>query len=286
MKLSNWNFEIASFLSTRPNFSVVFVLILTLIFIFPMFVFAPTEQAGPNPPGEVYDLQKDIDDKFPTPVHYASFVIEAKNGDVLTQHVLYELDQNIFSLLEKDKIGELSTNTLEIQPYLFSYYDFDLGQNVNGVASILGPIKIILEKMGTDLGSASNDQVKIAVSQMMSNENFKEVWDFLASQTSSYKQIVLGQEIDYWTSPAMTLVVMADNKKLGGSGLEIGLGGGEEVINKEHLNRKFADVVAGNQENFSLLGIANDVNLEAEEQGETAGPFIMLTVIAAGSMLH
>ena len=64
--------------------------------------------------------------------------------------------------------------------------------------------------MGTDLGSASNDQVKIAVSQMMSNENFKEVWDFLASQTSSYKQIVLGQEIDYWTSPAMTLVVMAD----------------------------------------------------------------------------
>ena len=60
-----------------------------------MFVFAPTEQAGPNPPGEVYDLQKDIDDKFPTPVHYASFVIEAKNGDVLTQQVLYELDQNI-----------------------------------------------------------------------------------------------------------------------------------------------------------------------------------------------
>ena len=281
MKLSNWNFEIASFLSTRPNFSVVFVLILTVFFIFPMFVFAPTEQAGPNPPGEVYDLQKDIDDKFPTPVHYASFVIEAKNGDVLTQDVLYELDQNIFSLLEKDKIGELSTNTLEIQPYLFSYYDFDLGQNVNGVASILGPIKIILEKMGTDLGSASNDQVKIAVSQMMSNENFKEVWDFLASQTTSYKQIVLGQEIDYWTSPAMTLVVMADNKKLGGSGLEIGLGGGEEVINKEHLNRKFADVVAGNQENFSLLGIANDVNLEAEEQGKTAGPFIMFTVIAA-----
>ena len=68
-----------------------------------MFVFAPTEQAGPNPPGEVYDLQKDIDDKFPTPVHYASFVIEAKNGDVLTQHVLYELDQNIFSLLENIK---------------------------------------------------------------------------------------------------------------------------------------------------------------------------------------
>jgi len=281
LKLSNWNFEIASFLSTRPNLSIISALILTGIFIFPMFIFAPTEQAGPNPPGEVYDLQKDIDGKFPTPVHYASFVVEAKNGDVLTKDVLNELDQNIFLLLEKDEVGELAANTLDVQPYLFSYYDFDLGQNVNGVASIIGPIKLILEQMGTDLESASNDQVKFAVSQMMSNENFKEVWDFLASQTSSSKKIVMGQEIDYWTSPAMTLAVMADNKKLGGSGLEIGLGGGEEIVNKEYLNRNFGSVIAGNQENFLLLGIANDVNLEAEEQGQTAGPYIMLTVIAA-----
>ncbi len=281
MKLSNWNFEIANFLSKRPNLSIIFALILTLFFIFPMFVLAPTEQAGPNPPGEVYDLQKDIDEKFPTPVHYASFVVEAKNGDVLTKDVLSELDQNVLLLLEKDEIGELAANTLDVQPYLFSYYDFDLGQNINGVASILGPIKLILEQMGTNLSSASNDQVKFAVSQMMSNENFKEVWDFLASQTSSSKRIVMGQEIDYWTSPAMTLAVMADNKKLGGGGLDLGLGGGEEIVNKEYLNRNFGAVIAGNEENFSLLGIANDVNLEAEEQGQTAGPYIMLTVIAA-----
>ena len=281
MKLSNWNFEIANFLSKRPNLSIIFALILTLFFIFPMFVLAPTEQAGPNPPGEVYDLQKDIDEKFPTPVHYASFVVEAKNGDVLTKDVLSELDQNVLLLLEKDEIGELAANTLDVQPYLFSYYDFDLGQNINGVASILGPIKLILEQMGTNLSSASNDQVKFAVSQMMSNENFKEVWDFLASQTSSSKKIVMGQEIDYWTSPAMTLAVMADNKKLGGGGLDLGLGGGEEILNKEYLNRNFGAVIAGNEENFSLLGIANDVNLEAEEQGQTAGPYIMLTVIAA-----
>ena len=281
MKLSNWNFEIANFLSKRPNLSIIFALILTLFFIFPMFVLAPTEQAGPNPPGEVYDLQKDIDEKFPTPVHYASFVVEAKNGDVLTKDVLSELDQNVLLLLEKDEIGELAANTLDVQPYLFSYYDFDLGQNINGVASILGPIKLILEQMGTNLSSASNDQVKFAVSQMMSNENFKEVWDFLASQTSSSKKIVMGQEIDYWTSPAMTLAVMADNKKLGGGGLDLGLGGGEDIVNKEYLNRNFGAVIAGNEENFSLLGIANDVNLEAEEQGQTAGPYIMLTVIAA-----
>ena len=99
MKLSNWNFEIANFLSKRPNLSIIFALILTLFFIFPMFVLAPTEQAGPNPPGEVYDLQKDIDEKFPTPVHYASFVVEAKNGDVLTKDVLSELDQNVLLLL-------------------------------------------------------------------------------------------------------------------------------------------------------------------------------------------
>ena len=65
-------------------------------------------QASPNPPHEVYELQKEIDKKFPTSVHFASFVMEAKNGDVLTRDVLLEFKQNKTQLLELDLNGKLA----------------------------------------------------------------------------------------------------------------------------------------------------------------------------------
>ena len=79
----------------------------------------------------------------------------------------------------------------------------------------------------------------------------------------------------------MLVHAVAQNEKLGGSGLEIGLGGGADVVNKEHLNRKILSIVGGERSTFDIWGVAIDVNLESEHQGKKAGPFIMVTVIAA-----
>ena len=97
----------------------------------------PDEQASPNPPGDVYDMQSDIDGKFPTPVHFATYVLESPSNDVLTRDVLLEFKQNKDRLLDLDSRGELSSGTLVKQPYLFTYYDPSLSADVVGINSLI-----------------------------------------------------------------------------------------------------------------------------------------------------
>jgi len=272
---------IVSFVADRSILVVGIVIILTLILVYPFINMAPTEQASPNPPGEVYDLQKDIDDKFPTPVHFASYVLEPKNGDVLTSDVLLELKRNKQTLFDLDSKGLLAGGTLENQPYLFSFFDAGIEAEITGISSILDSIEIVLFQMGTTLDQASDQDIKVAFSRLLSNPKSNQVIDFLSRKATFETSLINGVEVDLWSSPAMFLYLIADNDKLGGGGLEIGLGGGEDVINKEHLNRNFREVIEGNSQVYNLWGVAIDSNLESEEEGSIAGIFITFTVIGA-----
>ena len=282
------NLVIANFFANHPYLILIVTLFLTLILISPLFFWAPKEQASPNPPDEVYELQEEIDDKFPTPFHFASFVLQAKKGDVMSQEVLSELKLNRDRLIALDAEGGLSVTeegkprgTLEKQSYLASYYDFDLATQVNGIISVLDTIEIFLATQGLYLESANEEQIKIAFHHIMSDSRLASVKDLISTQASSTKKIVLGQEIDYWVSPAMVFHVIADNSKLGGAGLAIGMGGGPDVIDKEHLNRSVGSVMSGSSRNYEVWGIAIDANLESLDEGKTAGIFIMFTAIAA-----
>ena len=282
------NQVIANFLANHPYLILIITLCLTLILVFPLFFLAPNEQASSNPPGEVYELQEEIDVKFPTPFHFASFVLEAKKGDAMSREVLLELKLNRDRLIALDIEGELSVTkegkprgTLEKQSYLASYYDFDLETQVNGIISVLDTVEVFLATQGLNLESANEEQIKTAFHHIMSDPRVASVKDLISTQASSTKKIVLGEEIDYWVSPAMVFHVIADNSKLGGAGLEISMGGGPDVINKEHLNRSVGSVMSGSNQNYEIWGIAIDVNLESLDEGKTAGIFIMFTAIAA-----
>ena len=148
----NLNKSIAIFLANRPYLILSTVALLTLVLIFPLFLLAPEEQASSNPPGEVYELQKEIDSKFPTPLHFASFVMEAHQGDVLSKAVLLELKVNRSRLIELDLKGNLAVTeegnqkgTLKKQAYLANYYDFDLGIQIDGIISVLDTVEVSLE---------------------------------------------------------------------------------------------------------------------------------------------
>ena len=182
---------------------------------------APTEQASPNPPGEVYDLQKDIDDKFPTPVHFASYVLEPKNGDVLTRAVLLELKRNKEMLFDLDSKGLLAGGTLEEQPYLFSFFDPSIESTITGISSVLDPVEIVLFQMGTTLEDATDEDIKVAFFQLISDPKSNQVIDFLSRKATFESKTINGIEVDLWSSPAMFLYLVADNEKLGGGGLEI-----------------------------------------------------------------
>jgi len=79
----------------------------------------------------------------------------------------------------------------------------------------------------------------------------------------------------------MDFSALADNSKLGGAGLEIGLGGGPDVINKEHLNRKISTIMKGKSKSYETWGVAIDVNLESQDEGQTSAAFITFTIIGA-----
>ena len=109
---NTWSTSVVFFLSSRSSPVIIIFLIVSILLAYPLIYLAPTQQASPNPPGEVYDLQADIDAKFPTPVHFATYVLEARDGDVLTRDVLVEFKENRDRLLAFDNKGDLSAGTL------------------------------------------------------------------------------------------------------------------------------------------------------------------------------
>ena len=166
---NSWKTLAVNFLAERTLPVVGVVLIITLLLLYPMFQMAPSLQASPNPPGEVFELQQDINDKFPNSIHFTPFLLESRSGDALTPGVLLEFKQRMQDLFDKDRRGELAAGELEQQPYLVSYRDPDIGILMAGAHSILDPIEDRLAGIGTTMETATVEEVKLAVHQLISD---------------------------------------------------------------------------------------------------------------------
>lgn len=270
------------FLQRRTGIVVTVGFVFTLVLTLPMILMAPTEVASPDPPGEAFDLQKDINDRFATPIHGIFFLVESRDGDVLTQPVLWEIYQNSIALLDADNSEELAVGNLPSQSYLYTFYDPETNSRTVGVfGSMALAVESALREVGLSLENASDTQVKIAIDRVLAKSETRTLTEALGQKAKSEKRMILGQEINYWTSPAMVFSVAADNHKLGGGTLTIGVSGGDVTLNKEKFNRKVQNLLRGSEETYSLWGIAIDANLEGIDEGKIAGTFIMFTVITA-----
>ena len=255
---------------------------LTLLLIVPLVTMSPEDEASVDPGGDVFELQDDIDDRFEALIHSNGYIVEARGKDVLTQAVLWELYQNSRELLAADERGELAPEDLPAQPYLYQAFDTDANRPFTGLNTLADEVQRVLSHpaFGTELEFATDDQVKLAVHILFSIPETSGLDDFLSVAARSEKRIVGGREIDYWTSPALIFGVIADNEKLGG-GSGRALGADESDLDREEFSRNVQRVLRGEERAYRLWGIAIDVNLEAEDEGKTAGIFVMLTVIAA-----
>ena len=274
--------KIGNFLEHYSGRVILIVTTLTLLLIIPLLIMGSDEQASGEPSGEVFDLRDDINERFAPSIHGALFIVESRTGDILTQVSLWELYQNEQQLREDDQRGTLAPENLPTQSYLYEEFNVSTNQPFLGVYSLADAIQDILmsdPRFNTTLETATDEQVKLALHQLFAYPSTSGLRDNLSIQTQSEKRIVNGMEIDYWTSPAMMFGVLADNEKLGGGTLEIGVGGGETIENKEEFSRKAQRVLRGDEETFRLWGIAIDTNLTAASEGQKAGYFIMATVI-------
>jgi len=276
--------RIGSWLERYSVRLIVAILAVTVLLVVPLLAMESRGVASQNPAGEVFDLQEEIDDTFASPFHPVPLILEAREGDVLTQAVLYELLQNENELRAADKRGELAVGDLPKQPYLLTYFDLYTGLASDGVTSLADAVDVTLAvdpTLNTTLAGATDEQVKVAVHRLFSSPDTETLRDTIKGEAEGEPVIVGGEEINYWTASALALNVLAENEKLGGGGLIIAVGADETVVEKERFNRRVQEVMRGDETTYRMWGIAIDVNLESADEGQVAGIFIMFTVIGA-----
>lgn len=254
----------------------------TALLVLPMALLAPDELASTEPGGEVFDLRDEVDDKLRSSIFVTAYIAEARDGDMLRQASLYELLRNERALLAADAAGELTPGDLEPRPFLVEGYDTDTGVTFNGILTIADAVDAWLRFIqGTSLEAATDDEVKLAFAGLMANPLTAPLLDHLSVLATNERREMLGTEIDYWQSPAIIMAVQADNDALGGATGFRGLATDEASLNLERFARTVQAQLRGDEESYELWGLAIDQTLAAEEQGATAGAFIVLTVIAA-----
>ena len=262
--------RVADFFSRHSTLTITVILAITVLLAFPTFLLQPSEQASQEPGGPVFDLRDRVNERFPARVHIASFIVEDRDGDVLRQAPLWELYRNERALRQSD-IAEL----------LFYGYDVDSERNLQGiytVADAVNDISRLDPRFGVTLETASDAQVKEAISRALDGSNRSMVRESFSKD--AYVETVgdNGHEREVWRAKALSVFVVADNAKLGGGPQTITLSNDESVIGKERLNRRLLATLRGKQENYRIWGLVLDVNLTSTEQGQTAIPYIAATV--------
>ncbi len=278
------NDRAAAFMERHSGRIILAAVALTMLFVIPLLAMGTDEQASPDPGGDVFDLQDDIEERFQPLVHNNGFIVEARDGDMLTQAALWELYRNQQKLREADQRGELAPEGLPVQPYLYAAFSTETNRPFVGVTSMADAVHDLLAaepRFGATLETATDDHVKLAVHFLLASPNTGELRDSLSVRARSERRTVGEIEADYWTSPSLVFGVLAHNERLGGGTSRSGLGGDDTILDKEEFNRNIQEALRGDQSTYRLWGIALDQNLEGQDEGSTSGFFIMLTVIAA-----
>ena len=261
----------SDFILRHSGWFIGTVLALTVLFALPIVFMAPPGPASQDPGGPVFDLLETVNQRFPPRIHVTTFIVEDPQGDILRQQPLWELYQNERKLRASD-LGSL----------LYSGYDADRERQILGIYTIADAVQnlfLLDPSTATSLKTATDDQVKAAISRILDSPTGRPLRGSLSKDASFQTRIVDGQEINSWSSAAFSAFVASDNEMLGGGPLTISLTGDDVTLGKERFNRRVREILQTEQSSYQLWGVALDVNLVSQEQGKTAIPFIAATVV-------
>ena len=261
----------SDFILRHSGWFIGTVLALTVLFALPIVFMAPPGPASQDPGGPVFDLLEAVNQRFPPRIHVTTFIVEDPQGDILRQQPLWELYQNERKLRASD-LGSL----------LYSGYDADRERQILGIYTIADAVQnlfLLDPSTATSLKTATDDQVKAAISRILDSPTGRPLRGSLSKDASFQTKIVDGQEINSWSSAAFSAFVASDNEMLGGGPLTISLTGDDVTLGKERFNRRVREILQTEQSSYQLWGVALDVNLVSQEQGKTAIPFIAATVV-------
>jgi len=263
-----WN-KVGSFVEKRSTLLIIGTLLITIGLLFPLMFMAPDEWASDNAEGEVFDYQETIEERFPPSYYSTFFIIESKEEDLLTQKVLWELYQNE----EKLRNGDIGR-------YLYNSYDVESSQMIMGVFTIADMVQAWLQTgMGVGLENATDDQVKLSLHYIYSDPATMDLKNWLSPDATNETRNVLGMDIHYWMSKAMTFLVNADKDLVFTIFSEDLPDGSDEVTIREYFDRDLQETLRGDQKNFKIWGVAIDQGLEAMEEATLSFALIFVAVV-------
>lgn len=251
----------ASWTQRRSGLLLAGIIALTAALVVPLLKMRPIATASQEPGGFLFEARHLAAERFASRAHRMVYVVEARQGDLLSPAPLRELLANIQALRGDPKLG----------PRLLRFELPFSNQRVHGVISIAEAVDDRLREAGQGgLAKASDAQVARMVDLILVVAGP----DKLGMSARTRKEPRTGR----WSTPAFLVVVLADNQKLGGGGQVATLGA--KSTHKEQFARQVLSRLRGQQRHFRVWGLAVDVNLTSMEQGRSAGPFIGLTIFA------
>lgn len=245
-------------MSRHPIIVIASSLIVTAILSIPFLALAPTTSASQEPGGAVFEARDAIEERFVSAVVDMTVIVESREGDILARESLIELRDNSVALRADPVIG----------PTLLAYYDPATASDVVGVRTVADLVEAALP---AGLDGATDADVDGAVAQLV--EQYGPASPELAMSIGAFYD----ESANRWVSPAITAVVLSDNKILGFTVVGVTLG---TDTAPEEYSRTALALFRGDETTYQAWGIAIDVNLTAQEQGEAAGPFVGLTILA------
>jgi len=246
-------------LQLRPGLVIATVGAITALLVVPMLLMAPEQSASTEPQGDVFTARDRIDDTFTSTAHPTLIIIEPDDGDFLRAEPLGLLLSAEQALRADPELG----------PTLLPYFESDSGTDVIGVLSLADLVDAELRSTEIDgITAATDEQVKQAGSVVIERFGARSGLLGLSAQSS--------EGPTGWAVPALAITVVSDDTVLGFGALSVSLGGDTAV---EEFDRATQEVFR--VDGLSAHGVAIDVNLTSQEQGQVAGPFIGLTVLAA-----
>lgn len=256
----------------------------TVALVFPLILQEPTEDASQEPDATVLDLRDEFEARLDPVVHRDLFIVESRDADVLTQPVLSELLRNERALFVADAEGRLTPPGLPEQPYLLELFNTDADTRFTGLFTIADAVDQRLRRdprFRIPLEEATDLHVKQALHALLADPLTAQLRDQFSGDLRARSEVVDGAEITIWSARAFAFWVSADNARLGGGSSRGTISGDDRIVDKENFSRNVQRILRGDEDTYRLWGVAIDQQRTAEEQGQTAGVFIMLTIVAA-----
>jgi len=245
-------------MNRRPWMVFGLAIAVTALLAIPFLTMEPDSTASGEPGGPVFEARDAIDARFVSSVVQTPIIFEARGGDVLAKEALIELRDNSASLRVDPELG----------PLLFSYFDRDTGVDVTGILTVAD---LVDRALPGGIEGASQGEIDAVVAGLI--DEFGVASQALGLSVGT----AFDTGADRWVAPAVFASVVSDNNQLGFANTGVTLGADTEP---EEYARKVVDRLRGDQTSIAAWGVAIDVNLTSQEQGQEAGPFIGLTILA------